>query len=133
MRFNFQSANRNFFISDKQAKYLDYDLLDRILHNVRIDTLRFQGLYHNLLYKKLPLNLRPDIFNTFKPQYDDMKFNSSRFMWKLRNRTIYRDSKAHWLRRSKPLKKEDPETEIKLDQLRNDYTLKILHSDEEFY
>lgn len=83
--------------------------------------------------KKLPLNLRPDIFNTFKPQYDDMKFNSSRFMWKLRNRTIYRDSKAHWLRRSKPLKKEDPETEIKLDQLRNDYTLKILHSDEEFY
>lgn len=56
-------------------------------------------------------------------------------MWKLRNRTIYRNSKAHWLRRQQPYTEEDvdEETQSKLDQLRNDYGLKILHSDHEFY
>jgi protein associated with RNAse G/E len=50
--FVMTNCGRDFKICNKDAKYIDYDLVDRIIHSVPIDTERFAALYHNLIYKQ---------------------------------------------------------------------------------
>ena len=38
--------------TNKDAKYFDYDLIDRIVKAVSIDTEKHQSLYHHLIYKQ---------------------------------------------------------------------------------
>jgi hypothetical protein len=51
LTFVMTNCGRDFKLCNKDAKYIDYDLVDRIIHAVPIDTSRHQGLYHNLIYK----------------------------------------------------------------------------------
>ena len=46
------NCGKSYFLSNKNAKFIDYDLVDRILHSVQIDTKKFQSLYHNLIWKQ---------------------------------------------------------------------------------
>ena len=46
------NCGREFKMSNKAAKFVDYDLIDRIIHSVPLDTTRHQSLYHNLIYKQ---------------------------------------------------------------------------------
>ena len=39
--FVMTNCNRDFKLSNKEAKYIDYDLVDRIVHSVPIDTQKF--------------------------------------------------------------------------------------------
>jgi len=39
-------------LTNKDAKYIDYDLVDRVVKAVSIDTFKHQSLYHNLIYKQ---------------------------------------------------------------------------------
>jgi hypothetical protein len=39
--FVMTNCNRDFKMSNKEAKYIDYDLVDRIIHSVPIDTKKF--------------------------------------------------------------------------------------------
>jgi len=39
--FVMTNCNRDFKICNKGAKYIDYELIDRIIHSVPIDTQRF--------------------------------------------------------------------------------------------
>ena len=45
------SFGRSFSMSNKNAQYLDYDLVDRVIPVVPVDTVKHQSLYHHLIYK----------------------------------------------------------------------------------
>lgn len=45
------NCKREFVIENHNAKYVDYDLIDKIVHSVPIDTYRHQSLFHNLIFK----------------------------------------------------------------------------------
>lgn len=49
--FTMTSFGRSYTMSNKNAKYVDYDLIDRVIHAVPVDTVKFQSLYHHLIYK----------------------------------------------------------------------------------
>jgi len=44
-------CGRSFSMSNKNAEYIDYDLVDRVIHAVPVDTVKHQSLYHHLIYK----------------------------------------------------------------------------------
>ena len=46
------NCKRDFFLSNKDAHYVDYDLIDKIIHAVPVDTVKHLSLYHNLIYKR---------------------------------------------------------------------------------
>jgi hypothetical protein len=94
--FVMNNSGREYLLSNKDCKVIDYDLVDRLIKGIRVDTLKFQKLYNRLLYRQTPINLRPSTFNRFIPQAFDLK--SNRTIWKLLNRTIYRDDDNTWLR-----------------------------------
>jgi hypothetical protein len=94
--FVMNNSGREYLLSNKDCKVIDYDLVDRLIKGIRVDTLKFQKLYNRLLYRQTPTNLRPSTFNRFIPQAFDLR--SSRTIWKLLNRTIYRDDDPTWLR-----------------------------------
>lgn len=52
LTFEMTNCGRDFRLSNSGAKHIDYDLIDRVIHQVPIDTKRFRGLYHNLQYKQ---------------------------------------------------------------------------------
>jgi hypothetical protein len=39
-------------LTNKDAKLFDYDLIDRVVKAVAIDTEKHQSLYHHLIYKQ---------------------------------------------------------------------------------
>ena len=41
LKFVMINCGKEFTMSNKSAKHLDYDLVDRIIHSVQIDTLKF--------------------------------------------------------------------------------------------
>ena len=49
--FVMTSFGRSFSMSNKNAQYIDYDLVDRVIHAVPVDTVKHQSLYHHLIYK----------------------------------------------------------------------------------
>jgi len=99
--FVMNNSGREYLLSNKDCKVIDYDLVDRLIKGIRVDTLKFQKLYNRLLYRQTPINLRPTNFNRFIPQAFDLR--SNRTIWKLLNRTIYRDDDHTWLRNQDPL------------------------------
>ena len=70
LRFKVENGDRGYFLTTDNAKFIDYDLVDRIMNSVRIDTVRNQGLYHNLIYKSVPMNLRAQEYNRYLPQFN---------------------------------------------------------------
>jgi hypothetical protein len=96
--FVMTNGGRDFRMSNKNAVHVNYDLIDRVIHSVPLDTSRHQSLYHNLIYKQVPLNLRPNSYSRYIPQFTGFNFNDSRFVWKFLNRTIYRDESESHLR-----------------------------------
>ena len=86
-----------------------------------------------ICFNRLPQNLRPHTYNRHVPQYQNKNFNSSRFIWKLLNRTIYNPKSDHWLRRNMNSRDLDI-TEVKmLNIFKYKYGLKHVHTEERFY
>ena len=50
--FIMHNSKREFMLTNKDAKFMDYDLVDRVLKAVSIDTDKAQSLYHHLIYKQ---------------------------------------------------------------------------------
>lgn len=50
--FVMTNCSRDFKFSNLNARYLDYDLVDRLIRSVPVDTERHQTLFHHLIYKK---------------------------------------------------------------------------------
>ena len=61
------NCSRDFFIKNKDSKYTDFDLIDKIIHGVPVETTKTLNLFHHLIYKTVPLNLRPFSYTVFKP------------------------------------------------------------------
>lgn len=82
------NSGREYLLANKNAVTLDYDLVDRIMKGIQVDTLKFTKLYNRLMYRQTPMNLRPSSFERFVPR---AFLPESRTVWKILNRTIYRD------------------------------------------
>lgn len=146
------NCKRDFLLANKEAHYVDYDLVDKIIHAVPIDTERHQSLYHNLIFKRLPANLRPLSLIAHKPSAANERqvtnlalINSSRVLWKMQSRSIYRPSDVwpHWLRNPSPINGSkfwlhqdktlsSTESEM-LKKLQVDFGLTYLPNEERFY
>jgi len=50
--FVINNCGREYYISSKDCDIIDYDIIDRMIKGVAIDTKKFQKLYHRLLYRK---------------------------------------------------------------------------------
>jgi hypothetical protein len=49
--FVMNNSGREYLLSNKNCLRIDYDLLDRLMKGIRVDTLKFQKLYNRLLYR----------------------------------------------------------------------------------
>jgi hypothetical protein len=49
--FVMNNSGREYLLSNKDCKVIDYDLVDRLIKGIRVDTLKFQKLYNRLLYR----------------------------------------------------------------------------------
>lgn len=106
--FVMSNSGREFIIAAKNSEKIDYDMIDRIIRAICVDTSRSQEVYHHLISNPMPKNLRPQVFNEYKPRHHE-SLNSSAFLWRYANRTIYRSSDIegadkkflHWLRNVK--------------------------------
>lgn len=76
-------------LTNKDAKMFDYDLIDRVVKAVAIDTEKHQSLYHHLIYKQIPNNLRPHTYYKYYPMIFNQKLNSSKLIQGLKNRSLY--------------------------------------------
>jgi hypothetical protein len=65
--FVMNNSGREYLLSNKDCKKIDYDLVDRLMKGIRVETLKFQKLYNRLIYRCTPMNLRPTQFNRFVP------------------------------------------------------------------
>ena len=52
LEFSFSRADRSYNFTNLNAKTLNYDLVDRVVHGIPIDADKFQGLFHHLIYKQ---------------------------------------------------------------------------------
>jgi hypothetical protein len=95
------NSGRKYLLSNKNCVQIDYDMVDRLMKGVRVDTMKFQKLYNRLLYRQTPMNLRPTTFNRYIPQ--SFSLNSNQTLWRLKNRTIYSELEGNqWLRNPGP-------------------------------
>lgn len=49
--FVINNNGREYLLANKNAKLIDYDLIDRIMKGIRVDTAKFQKLYNRLIYR----------------------------------------------------------------------------------
>jgi hypothetical protein len=49
--FVMNNSGREYLLTNKNVVKIDYDLVDRLLKGICIDTLKFQKLYNRLLYR----------------------------------------------------------------------------------
>ena len=61
------NCSRDFFINNKNSKYTDFDLIDKIIHAVPVETTKTLNLFHHLIYKTIPVNLRPFTYTAYRP------------------------------------------------------------------
>lgn len=94
--FGFTNGEREFGISNKGAEVIDYDFIDRVVRSICIDTKRLRQ-YHRQISRQVPANLRPTEYVRIMPawapstaQTNYCYLNSSPFLWRLKNRTVYR-------------------------------------------
>lgn len=71
--------------------------------------------------------MRPHTFNIYKPQYFSKNLCSNKFIWKYKNRTLYRDASDFWLRNDMKNKDRSPIVE-KLQK-----HMKYFYDEETFY
>ena len=141
--FSFTNGDRQYGISNHEATLLDYDFIDRIVKSICIDTRRRRDVYHRQISRQLPNNLKPEEYNKYLPAWNTnfKNLNSSAFLWRLSNRTIYRQAY---------MAEDAPTAEIKrkfLHHLRNktrvfnpteqalkdEFNLKIVYPEQLFY
>jgi len=90
-----EASGRTFMIACKNPITIDYELLDRIVKAVNVDTTRSTQVFHHLINKKIPSNLKPLEMNKFYPT-TTLLFSTS-WTWRILNRTMYRPD-CFWLR-----------------------------------
>lgn len=49
--FVMNNSGREYLVANKNCAVIDYDLIDRIMKGISVDTLKFQKLYNRLLYR----------------------------------------------------------------------------------
>lgn len=84
---------RSFNLACKDAELIDYDLTDRLVKAITVETSRSQQVYHRLISRPIPVNLRPYSVTHYRPfisASNRLDFNSSAFIMRYLNRTIYR-------------------------------------------
>jgi len=81
---------RRYHFVSRNCELIDYALLTAITQGITVDTSRIQSLYHRLISRPLPANLKPSEFTRHLPSADFPSFNSNCFIWRYKNRTIYR-------------------------------------------
>ena len=52
MVFAVNNCGREYYITSKGCDKIDYDLIDKMMKGVAIDTKKFQKLYNRLIYRK---------------------------------------------------------------------------------
>lgn len=50
--FQMQNSGRDFYIAVKNAKDVDYNLIDRLVRAICVDTRRSTGVFHHILHKE---------------------------------------------------------------------------------
>ena len=50
--FVMNNSGREYLLRNKDCAKIDYDMIDRVMKGIRIDTLKFQKLYNRLLYRQ---------------------------------------------------------------------------------
>jgi len=50
--FVMNNSGREYLLANKNAQRIDYDMIDRLMKGVCIDTLKFQKLYNRLIYRQ---------------------------------------------------------------------------------
>lgn len=53
------NAGREFYIATKNANSFDFNLIDRIVRAICVETKRCTNVFHHILHKQIPINLRP--------------------------------------------------------------------------
>ncbi|CDW72833.1 UNKNOWN [Stylonychia lemnae] len=137
LNFIVNNSGRDYLLSNKNCAAIDYDLIDRIIKGIQIDSNKFQSLYNRLIYRQTPQNLKPQEFNRFLPQA--LNFNENRTIWKILNRTIYREDSRNWLRNQSNFTTElsrkniTPQEREVIRKLIKDHGIKYLYSEKQFY
>lgn len=49
--FVMNNSGREYLLSNKNCIKIDYDMVDRLMKGIRVDTLKFQKLYNRLIYR----------------------------------------------------------------------------------
>jgi len=52
LEFIINNSGREYIVNNKGAKTIDYELIDRIIKGIAIDTKKFQKLYNRLIYRQ---------------------------------------------------------------------------------
>ena len=112
--FVVENGDREYFFNSKDAEVLDYHIMDKIIRAICIDPKRTQSLYHRLISRQTPRNLKPTEMVKMIPYWNFSSINSNRFIWKYLNRTIYRspafegaDAQFLWHLRNKRVLNEE--------------------------
>ena len=114
---------------------IDYQILDKLIRAICIDPKRSQSAYHRLITRQTPANLRPAEFYRHVPYWSYQSVESSVFIWKYLNRTIYRspafegaDASFLWHLRNKkgPLNEDE-------QALKTEFGLKMVYPADMFY
>ena len=50
--FVMNNSGREYLLGNKDCVKMDYDMIDRLMKGICIDTLKFQKLYNRLLYRQ---------------------------------------------------------------------------------
>jgi len=111
MNFIMVNSGRQYFLNNKDVVgIMDYDLIDRLIRGISIDTERSQKVFHHLIDKKMPVNLRPVEFTRYLPAWTvGTQLYSNKTVWSILNRTVYRSNEIEgadtnflfWLRQHK--------------------------------
>lgn len=140
--FWFTNGDREFGITNKDATLIDYDFIDRVIRSICVDTKRRRDLYHRQISRQIPANLKPEEYNKFLPAWNGFRtLNCNMFLWKLKNRTIYRqpsmleesvdrEKAKGFLFHLRNYKRELNENE---SSLRKEFGLKFVYPEELFY
>ena len=54
LKFVMINSGRKYLLSNKNCIKIDYDMVDRLMKGVRVDTLKFQKLYNRLIFRQTP-------------------------------------------------------------------------------
>lgn len=133
--FVVENGNREYFFNSKQAELLNYQIVDKIIRAISVDTRRTQSLYHHLVSRQTPSNLKPSEIIHQVPHWGFPSLNSNAFIWKYLNRTVYRapyfegaDAAFLWHLRNKRDK-----LNVEEKALRDEFKLHFVYPDELFY